>query len=302
MLRVEYALTSDRAMKALTGLTRSAFRQLVPTFGQALYEQALHRDPPRQRRPGGGGKSTLATVDAKLFFILMYVKCYPTFDVAGVLYGVHHSRAHRWTHSLLPVLEKALGQAVVLPERQIHDVESFFRRFPTAKTLFVDGSERPTRRPQEGTEQKRYYSGKKKRHTCKHLFISDDQRRILALSPPAPGSRHDYTMFKDWHPPDALPDDVIYWTDSGFQGLRTDYPHCPVIQPQKKPPGQELNAWDRWCNTLRARIRIVIEHAIGGVKRFGAVAQIYRNRGPNFEDRLTLVACGLWNWHLEQAR
>ena len=103
-------------------------------------------------------------------------------------------------------------------------------------------------------------------------------------------------------PPDRLPDDVIYWTDAGFQGLRTDYPQCPVIQPQKKPPGKELNVLDRWCNTLRARIRIVVEHAIGGVKRFGAVAQIYRNRGADFEDRLTLVACGLWNWHLAQAR
>jgi hypothetical protein len=39
-------------------------------------------------------------------------------------------------------------------------------------------------------------------------------------------------MFKDWPPPDRLPDGVIYWTDSGFQGLRTDYPQCPVIQPQ----------------------------------------------------------------------
>jgi hypothetical protein len=300
MLRVEYALTSDRTMKALTGLTRSAFRALIPAFDQALYEKALHRAQPRQRLPGGGGPATLKTAEAKLFFILMYVKCYPTFDVAGVLYGVHRSRAHRWTQDWLPVLEKTLGQKMVLPERQIHQVEAFFHRFPTAQTLFIDGSERPTQRPQDSTEQKNYYSGKKKRHTRKHLFIGDDQRRILALSPPAPGSHHDYTMFKDWHPPDRLPDGVIYWTDSGFQGLRTDYPQCPVIQPQKKPRGQKLNNLDQWCNALRARIRIVVEHAIGGVKRFGAVAQTYRNRGAQFEDRLTLVACGLWNWHLQQ--
>ena len=51
----------------------------------------------------------------------------------------------------------------------------------------------------------------------------------------------------------------------------------------------------------RQYFNIVVEHAIGGVKRFGAVAKIYRNRGTDFEDRLTLVACGLWNWHLQQA-
>ena len=34
MLRVEYALTSDRTMKALTGLTRPAFRALIPVFNK----------------------------------------------------------------------------------------------------------------------------------------------------------------------------------------------------------------------------------------------------------------------------
>ncbi len=126
MLRVEYALTSDRTMKALTGLTRPEFRALVPAFGQALYDQALQRDPPRQRRPGGGGPATLKTAAAKLFFNLIYVKCYPTFDVAAVLYGVHRSRAHRWTQDLLPVLEQTLGYQMILPERQIHEVEGFF--------------------------------------------------------------------------------------------------------------------------------------------------------------------------------
>jgi hypothetical protein len=41
---------------------------------------------------------------------------------------------------LLPVLEQTLGYQMILPERQIHEVEGFFQRFPTAQTLFVDGS------------------------------------------------------------------------------------------------------------------------------------------------------------------
>jgi hypothetical protein len=61
MLRVEYALTADRTMKALTGLTRSAFRALIPAFDRA---------EPRQRL-SGGGPATLKTAEAKLFFILM---------------------------------------------------------------------------------------------------------------------------------------------------------------------------------------------------------------------------------------
>jgi hypothetical protein len=59
-------------------------------------------------------------------------------------------------------------------------------------------------------------------------------------------------MFKDWPPPNRLPVGVIDLTDSGFQGLRTDYPPCSVIQPQKKPRGQELNQSDRpWLFSCR---------------------------------------------------
>ncbi|NES93229.1 MAG: transposase family protein [Okeania sp. SIO2B9] len=31
----------------------------------------------------------------KLFLIWFYFKCYPTFDVPGVLFDLHRSRAHR---------------------------------------------------------------------------------------------------------------------------------------------------------------------------------------------------------------
>jgi hypothetical protein len=193
--------------------------------------------------------------------------------VAGVLYGVHRSRAHRWTgpRTGCPSWKRPWGRSWSYPNVRSIRSRSFFIDFPPLKPCLSTAvndlpSGHRTQRSKKATTRV------KKRPTRKHLFISDAQRRILALSPPAPGSHHDYTMFKDWHPPDRLPDGVIYWTDSGFQGLRSDYPQCPVIQPQKKPRGKKLNALDQWCNSLRARIRIVVEHAIGGVKRFGAIA------------------------------
>jgi len=99
MLNVAFALRSDRTMKALTGLSRVEFQQLCPVFGQALSEQLHSRRSDRQRNPGGGGKYRLDRVETKLFFILLYVKCYPTFDVASVLYQVHRSRPHRWVQT-----------------------------------------------------------------------------------------------------------------------------------------------------------------------------------------------------------
>jgi hypothetical protein len=61
--------------------------------------------------------------------------------VASVLYQVHRSRPHRWVQTWLPVLEQALGYEVVLPERRIDQIESFFTRFPYVKDLWLDGTE-----------------------------------------------------------------------------------------------------------------------------------------------------------------
>ena len=109
MLDVDFALRSDRTMKALTGLSRVEFQLLCPVFDQALSNQMHSRRSDRQRKPGGGGKYRLDRIEAKLFFILMYVKCYPTFDVASVLYQVHRSRPHRWVQTWLPLFGTGLG-------------------------------------------------------------------------------------------------------------------------------------------------------------------------------------------------
>ena len=49
-------------------------------------------------------------------------------------------------------------------------------------------------------------------------------------------------------------------------------------------------------NTLLASVRVVVEHAIGGMKRYNAVAGVYRNRLPKTDDQFNLLAAGLWNY------
>ena len=43
---------------------------------------------------------------------------------------------------------------------------------------------------------------------------------------------------------------------------------------------------------------MVVEHAIGGMKRFRGVADIYRNRNAYVDDQFNLLAAGLWNYDL----
>ncbi|WP_041565106.1 helix-turn-helix domain-containing protein [Nostoc punctiforme] len=167
MLNIEGALKQDRLLRALTGLNRKAFDALLPTFTTMYLD--TQQAKPRQRGLGGGRKARLLTAQDKLFFILFYFKCYPTFDVAGLLFDMHRSQAHEWMHRLQPILEAALGQKMALPERHLESIEAFLSRFPGVQRVMIDGTERPIARPQEREQQQQNYSGKKKRHTRKHL-------------------------------------------------------------------------------------------------------------------------------------
>ncbi len=107
MLNIERALKDDRLMRALTGMNRKAFAALLPSFEAAYRMQQVMAKPQRKRALGGGRKPRLASTSAKLFYILFYYKCYPTFDLAGILFDFDRSQAHEWMHGLQPVLEAA---------------------------------------------------------------------------------------------------------------------------------------------------------------------------------------------------
>ncbi|WP_324234597.1 transposase family protein [Okeania sp.] len=98
------------------------------------------RGKPRQRSFGGGRKARLRSVEDKLFYVLFYLKCYPTFDLASILFDIDRSQAHHWVHRLQPVLEAALGEKKVLPERKINSVQAFIERFPGVERVVMDGT------------------------------------------------------------------------------------------------------------------------------------------------------------------
>jgi DDE superfamily endonuclease len=69
----------------------------------------------------------------------------------------------------------------------------------------------------------------------------------------------------------------------------------------KKPRVRELTPQQKQENRELAQERVVCENAFSGVKRYNAVSDLYRNRVSNFDDRLMVTSCGLWNFDLEVA-
>jgi hypothetical protein len=222
MLDLQRALKNDRLLRALTGLNLKAFEELKADFAQVLTTAEVpRRSPqPRQRATGAGRKPRLATVEAKLFFILFYFKVYPTFDLAGLLFDLDRSQANRWRHRLQPLVEQTLGQKLALPKRQLTSLEEFVEAFPSVQRVMLDGTERPIQRAKDYEQQKTDYSGKKKRHTRSHLGAVAPDRRILVMSQAYPGKAHDKGILNAEGWVEWIPDEVKFKAIRAFKDYK----------------------------------------------------------------------------------
>lgn len=283
---------------AFTGLYPEEFMHLLLDFDLAwhTYECGLLIDScPRCRRPGGGRKPKLISIEAKLLFILIHVKLYPLQIVLGFLFGLSQSQANDWLHTLTPILRDALGRGKLLPERDGSRLAAVLAATEELVAL-LDGVERPKQRPSDPDQQRADYSGKKKGHRRKNILVSTyHQRRVNSLSETVEGRRHDKPIADQADL--TFPDDITLAQDTGLQGYCP--PNVRVCQPKKKPKGQELSPEDKARNTLIARLRIRIEHVIAGVKRSRIVKDLFRNTTAGYDDLVMEVACGLHNLRAE---
>ena len=291
--------SQPRVTQAVLGISGAEFGRLLPTFSTCLIAHRAELKPDRIRKIGGGRKGDLPTDEDKLLYILLYLKLYPTYDAMAVLTGHCRSKCGDSVKLLLPVVEKALGRQFVLPARRGRSLEEIFRDNPELKDVFIDGTERRVNKPKKLKVRDKLYSGKKKSHTRKSIVVSDERKRILLLAQAKSGRRHDKRIVDKNLIAESIPESITAWTDTGFIGMQ--HIHANTVMPKKATKNHKLTEAERADNRVIAGIRIVNEHAIGGMKRFKAASDIYRNKLPNMDDKLMRVSAGLWNFHLQQA-
>src|SRR5256885_16223573 len=109
---------------------------------------------------------------------------------------------------------------------------------------------------------------------------------------------------------DALRDDVGYlihaqslaqsgiylqiWANRQYRGDQIDIPTKKPRKSQKNPT-PELSAAQKAVNKALSQVRIFVEHAIGGMKRYNILVNSFRNRKDDFEDDAIGICAGLWN-------
>lgn len=295
LMDIDNTLNNSRLIKAVLGVSKKSFEKLLVAFTKVLKEEAESQKG-RERAYGGGSNGNIKDPRKKLFFILWYLKVYPTFDVAAYVFASSKSRTQAWAQNILPILEKTLKRKLVLPKRRIGSVEEFYQMFPQTKEVMLDGVERPTVRSQKKKSQNKHYSGKKKRHTRKNLVLVNGKRKILLITPTKHGKIHDKKVSDKNMLASRIPKEVSLLVDTGFQGIQKI--HENTFIPKKRPPRGFLTDDEKAWNRLISSARIVVEHAIGGMKRFGATSHIFRNKN-GLDDLFMSICAGLWNLELE---
>jgi hypothetical protein len=139
----------------------------------------------------------------------------------------------------------------------------------------------------------------KKTHTIKHNVICDENKRILYLSKAYHGTTHDKRIADEealLFPADAQ---IQLFQDTGFQAYAPA--GVEIIQPLKKPRGKQLTEEQKQNNKEISSQRVLVEHAIGGIKILRIIKdkiRIYKERTRNM---FMKIACAIHNLKIDDA-
>ena len=173
------------------------------------------------------------------------------------------------------------------------------RRSPTDHTprrspCCHDGTERPLPRPHDATAPTRCDRGKKKRHLLNNLLLVTRALRLLFLRETCPGRVHDKRIAAT--APYPLPAGSQRLQEVGFQACTLD--GVDILQPTKKPRGQELTRAQKAKHRRLARRRVRIEPVNSRVKRCRMRKETIRVWKAGMRAMVMDIGCALQNFRV----
>lgn len=68
--------------------------------------------------------------------------------------------------------------------------------------------------------------------------------------------------------------------------------------PHKKPINSELSKIQKQENKEKSQVRVIVEHAISGIKRLNIVSEKCRLRSGYARDLIMQLSAGIWNYFI----
>jgi hypothetical protein len=264
---------SDEEFRRLCGYKKETMLTMAEILREAYESKHKRR-----------GRHSKLDVGDMLMLSCKYWREYVTYFSLANEYGVAESTAHDITVWVENVLIRS-GKFGLPGKKKLIMDESL-------EVIVVDVTESPVERPKK--RQKRWYSGKKKRHTIKiQIVICAKSKQVIAIFI-SRGRNHDFKMWKESVGAKVLKHIKIQG-DSGYQGIAKL--HANSETPKKKSKKKPLAKDDRANNRRIGSERVIVEHVNRRLKRLRIVAERYRNRRKRFVLRVSLF-CGIHNFEL----
>jgi len=284
MITYDRLAATPKAFPALTGLTRAEFDRLFREFAAAADAHRAARTHTKRGsrrlvRAAGAGHPHDLDPRARLLLALVWLRVYPTYELLGWLFGLDKSSAWHNAQDVLEVLETMADFPFDRPGKgrtRLGTADAVMAAFPAVRAV-IDAKEQAFRRPAGWEEQKPFYSGKKKRHTVKNQVVCTPAGRIGSVSKTAPGRTHDLAVLRHDGALDRLPADAGVMTDKGYIGVEADAAGRPVVIPARAARNRPLTDEQKASNRVINRHRVVVEHVMAQLNRFGVLRQTFRS-------------------------
>jgi DDE superfamily endonuclease/Helix-turn-helix of DDE superfamily endonuclease len=253
----------------------------------------------RKRKVGGGRPYIFVSNKEKLLATLLYYKAYLTQEFIGILLKIDQSSISRLLQKMNPLIEQIADPELANyietiqksdQKQRVNNWVDFIKMYPDLKDISIDATEQQCFRSKNYENQKKAYSGKKKRHTQKTQITTSSTGRILDVSKTYPGSVHDKTILNKEKTILKFPKKTCQRLDLGYQGVLKEYPGYYLILPLKKPRNQKLSQLAKDFNRAHSKRRVVVENALSRIKKFRICGNLYRGPIPKYNQIFRNVA------------
>jgi Helix-turn-helix of DDE superfamily endonuclease len=160
----DFKLSPSKMLGAIS-ITEEEFQILLPFFEECYlyyFKRYTITGKVRERYLSSNGNNKLfESAEDALFFILFYIKTYPTEESIALTFSMTQPQVNQWKQVLQQILKESFEKMEFLPARTTKDLNKLFQKLEV-KSVIIDATERAMNRPKDNDVQKEFYSGKKK--------------------------------------------------------------------------------------------------------------------------------------------
>jgi hypothetical protein len=261
--------------RSFTGLEITEFDIISKEIESMYYEHERKRLSNRKRkRDVGAGRPFKLKLKERFLMHLVYYRLYITFTLSGFLFDLDQSNICRDIRTLEPLVKLCIPLPMKLYKRarKLRTIDEEY--FPGFKA-FIDSAEQEIPRLKNKRKKKSYYSGKKKKHTVKTQYMVNSDDVILHKTGHDRGRIHDYEIMR---------------LNLGYLGVKDDFPTVKYVVPFKKKRNSELSDEEKKYNRKHSKLRVIVEHTVCRVKKFGIMGTKFRNKLGRYDHASDIVS------------